>query len=70
MSLEEILNTIGSSDSSKQLEATQATRKMLSRERNPPITAIIDAGVVKPLVDFLRRVDKWVLLLCRDLQDC
>lgn len=57
MSLEEILNTINSDDGMKQLEATQATRKMLSRERNPPITAIIQAGVVKPLVQFLRRND-------------
>uniref|UniRef100_A0A2P2HXZ2 Importin subunit alpha n=1 Tax=Hirondellea gigas TaxID=1518452 RepID=A0A2P2HXZ2_9CRUS len=57
LSLEEILNTIDSDDPIKQLEATQATRKMLSRERNPPITAIIKAGVVKPLVAFLRRSD-------------
>ncbi|KAF2368936.1 Importin-alpha importin-beta-binding domain [Trinorchestia longiramus] len=57
MSLEEILNTIHCTDPSKLLAATQATRKMLSRERSPPIDAIISAGIVNPLVAFLRHVD-------------
>ncbi|XP_018012577.1 importin subunit alpha-1 isoform X2 [Hyalella azteca] len=57
MSLEEILNTITSQDPDKLLAATQATRKMLSRERSPPIDAIIQAGIVNPLVSFLRYDD-------------
>jgi len=57
MSLEEIINTIGSADPNAQLQATQATRKMLSRERNPPINSIISAGIVHPLVGFLGRND-------------
>ncbi|XP_045584372.1 importin subunit alpha-1 [Procambarus clarkii] len=57
MSLEEIINGIISTDSSRQVIATQAARKMLSRERNPPIDAIIEAGMVNPLVQFLERAD-------------
>ena len=58
MSLEEIINGISCNDPSKQLMATQSARKMLSRERNPPITAIIEAGMVPPLVTFLSQFDK------------
>ncbi|KAG0718622.1 Importin subunit alpha-1 [Chionoecetes opilio] len=57
LSLEEIINGIKCNDSSTQLMATQAARKMLSRERNPPIDAILDAGLVHPLVIFLERAD-------------
>lgn len=52
-SLEEIINGIASEDPHRQLASTQAARRMLSRERTPPITAIIEAGVVAPLVKFL-----------------
>ncbi|KAB7506734.1 Importin subunit alpha-1 [Armadillidium nasatum] len=52
-SLEEIINGIASNDPHKQLQSTQAARKMLSRERTPPITAIIESGIVSPLVKFL-----------------
>lgn len=58
LSLEEIINGIMSNDSSTQLMATQGARKMLSRERNPPIDAILDAGLVHPLVRFLEWADK------------
>lgn len=61
MSLEEIINGISSKDCSKQVSATQAARKMLSRERNPPIDAIIEAGMVAPLVSFLDRAESPVL---------
>lgn len=62
LSLEEIINGINSNDSSKQVIATQGARKMLSRERNPPIDAIIEAGMVAPLIHFLDREDKYGLL--------
>lgn len=59
MCLEEIINGITSNDTNKQVIATQSARKMLSRERNPPIDAIINAGMVTPLVAFLDRADKY-----------
>ncbi|XP_037781516.1 importin subunit alpha-1-like [Penaeus monodon] len=57
MCLEEIINGITCNDTNKQVIATQSARKMLSRERNPPIDAIINAGMVTPLVAFLDRAD-------------
>ncbi|KAK4294879.1 hypothetical protein Pmani_032526 [Petrolisthes manimaculis] len=57
LTLEEIINGINSNDSSRQVIATQGARKMLSRERNPPIDAIIEAGMVAPLIHFLDRED-------------
>jgi len=36
-----------------QLQATKACRQMLSKEKNPPIEAVIKAGVVPELVKFL-----------------
>ena len=36
----------------------RAARRMLSREQNPPITPMVTAGVIKPLVDALDR-DDW-----------
>lgn len=57
MTLEQIIDTIQSQDPAQQLAATQATRKMLSRERNPPINSIISAGIVNPLVNYLGRSD-------------
>lgn len=70
LSLEEIINGINSNDSSKQVVATQGARKMLSRERNPPIDAIIEAGMVAPLIRFLEREDKYAKFFfhtCLDL---
>ncbi|XP_077977023.1 importin subunit alpha-1-like [Glandiceps talaboti] len=55
MSIEEIKNCINGSDTQKQLQATQAARRMLSRERNPPLNAVIDAGFVPKFVEFLAR---------------
>jgi len=40
-------------DEATQLEAVSMFRKLLSIERNPPITQVIDAGVVPRLVQFL-----------------
>ncbi|XP_044258258.1 importin subunit alpha-5 [Tribolium madens] len=53
MSAEEILMGMMSPDENLQFKATQACRKMLSRERNPPIDHMIRLGVVPRCVEFL-----------------
>lgn len=53
MSLDEIIKGVQSDDSSLSYEATQSARKMLSRERNPPIDVIINSGMLPRLVSFL-----------------
>ena len=46
---------INSEDENKEMTATHAACKILSRERNPPIDILINANVVPKLVEFLRR---------------
>ncbi len=46
-----------------EITATHAARQILSRECNPPIDILIDANVVPKLVEFLSRVNKYVLSL-------
>ncbi|KAL5009631.1 hypothetical protein ScPMuIL_011936 [Solemya velum] len=58
MSLEEIIAAIGNTDSKKQMLATQAARKLLSKEKNPPIDDIIQSGVVPRLVEYLSYFDR------------
>nr|CAD7442156.1 unnamed protein product [Timema bartmani] len=53
MSIQQIMEGMDSSDETKQLTATQAARKTLSRERNPPIDAMIESGIVPKCVGFL-----------------
>lgn len=61
LSLEEIIKGIHSGDSALEMKCTQATRKMLSRERNPPLNDIIEAGLIPRLVEFLSYHDNSVL---------
>lgn len=49
-----ILNSL---DPQCRVQCTQAARKMLSREKNPPINMMIEAGIVPRLVDFLEHND-------------
>ncbi|KAK9884563.1 hypothetical protein WA026_007406 [Henosepilachna vigintioctopunctata] len=53
MSTEEILWGMMNPDETIQFNATQACRKILSRERNPPIDHMIRLGVVPRCVEFL-----------------
>ncbi|XP_074104172.1 karyopherin subunit alpha [Cotesia typhae] len=53
MTIEEIVNGMNSSDPHLQLQATQNCRKMLSREKHPPIDTMINQGIVPRCVEFL-----------------
>ncbi|NXX85915.1 IMA5 protein, partial [Urocolius indicus] len=57
MSLEEIVGAVNGSDMELQLQAVQATRRMLSRQKDPPINQIIELGIVPRLVEFLSCAD-------------
>ncbi|XP_021920930.1 importin subunit alpha-1 isoform X2 [Zootermopsis nevadensis] len=57
LTTEEIIEGMNSSDDHRQLVATQAARKALSRERSPPIDAMIKSGIVPRCVEFLSRFD-------------
>jgi len=54
MTLEEVKEGLFSSSPEVVFQATHNARKMLSKERNPPIDAMIEAGLVPKLVDFLK----------------
>ncbi|XP_076754777.1 karyopherin subunit alpha [Xylocopa sonorina] len=52
-SIDDIISGMKSTDQTIQLQATQACRKMLSREKNPPIENMIKNGIVPRCVEFL-----------------
>jgi len=54
MTLEQVKEGMMSADTSVNFQAVQAARKMLSKERNPPIDSMIEAGLVPKLVEFLK----------------
>jgi len=54
-SLEQIRTGIFSDQPGNQYMYTQAARKILSRERNPPIDTLINSGVIPRMVEFLQR---------------
>ena len=54
----EIINGIQSTDCKTQFACTQAVRKLLSRERKPPINDVIEAGLIPRLVEFLSFTDQ------------
>lgn len=58
-SLDDIMTLIGYPyKKENQFIAVQAIRKMLSRERNPPIDSVIGMGLVPTLISFLDDTDK------------
>lgn len=62
--LQALPNMIGqlmSDNKDAQLQATQMFRKLLSKDPNPPIDEVIEAGVIPRLVEFLQRAEENVL---------
>ena len=57
MSMDEIKAGVASNDANLQFSAVQSARKILSRERNPPIEALIATGTIPRFVEFLGRAD-------------
>lgn len=52
--LPELVQNVHSQNVETQLAATTQFRKLLSREKNPPIEQVIACGVVPRFVQFLR----------------
>ncbi|KAL7979256.1 hypothetical protein Chor_015280, partial [Crotalus horridus] len=53
VSLIDVVELINSDDLFLQLKAAQAVRKMLSKQKNPPINQVIESGIIPKLVEFL-----------------
>ncbi|XP_072799397.1 importin subunit alpha-8 isoform X2 [Vicugna pacos] len=54
LTLQEIINGVNASDPELCFQATQAARKMLSQEKNPPLRLMVEAGLIPRLVEFLK----------------
>ncbi|KAJ7305911.1 hypothetical protein JRQ81_010277 [Phrynocephalus forsythii] len=57
LSLEDMVKLIHSEDPDQHMTAAHAIRKLLSRQKNPPINQVIESGIVPKLVDFLYHHD-------------
>lgn len=69
MSMEDIISGMASDDETVQLRATQACRKVLSQEKNPPIDRMIQQGIVPQCITFLSYNHKYELFLSRNFTD-
>lgn len=58
MTMDEIITNVQSNIPTNQFRAVQTIRKMLSREKNPPIDVVINTGLVPVLIKFLDDFEK------------
>ncbi|KPP61246.1 importin subunit alpha-5-like [Scleropages formosus] len=56
--IQDIVSDVNSDCKERQCRGCQAARKLLSRERNPPLKEIINAGLLSRFVEFLGRDDE------------
>ncbi|KAM7354079.1 karyopherin subunit alpha [Cochliomyia hominivorax] len=61
MTVDEIVAAMHSTDPERQFAGMQAARKMLSRERNPPIDLMIGHGIVPICIRFLQNFENALL---------
>lgn len=61
-SIDNIIIGMTTNDEGIQLQAIQACRKILSRERNPPIDLMIEKGIVPLCIQFLKADYKYVII--------
>jgi len=62
-----MISGVLSDDPARQLDATTKFRKLLSKEKNPPIERVIECGVVRRFVEFLR-IGQSMLQVCFEVQ--
>ncbi|NXG00571.1 IMA5 protein, partial [Sakesphorus luctuosus] len=61
LSLEQIAEAVNGSNPKLQLLATRAARRLLSKQKDPPINQIIELGIIPRMVEFLSGADNAAL---------